>query len=56
MTISVYAVSAALMLGLLATSARSHIQSQSGANIHKVKWGTVDDKAVYLYTLDNGYA
>ena len=55
MTISVYAVSAALMLGLLATSARSHIQSQSGANIHKVKWGTVDDKAVYLYTLDNGY-
>ena len=56
MAISVYTVAIMLMLGLLATSARSHIQghSQTGAGIQRVEWGMVDDKTVYLYTLDNG--
>ena len=56
MAISVYTVAIMLMLGLLATSARSHIEghSQTGGSIQRVDWGTVDDKTVYLYTLDNG--
>ncbi len=57
MTISVYTVVAMLMLGLLAASARSHIErhSHSRASITGVQWGAVNGKAVYLYTLDNGY-
>ena len=56
MAISVYTVAIMLMLGLLATSARTHIEghSHTRASIHRVTWGTVDDKTVYLYTLDNG--
>ena len=56
MAISAYTVAIMLMLGLLATSARSHIEghSQTGAGIQRVEWGMVDDKTVYLYTLDNG--
>ena len=56
MAISVYTVAIMLILGLLATSARSHIQghSQTGAGIQRVEWGMVDDKTVYLYTLNNG--
>lgn len=56
MAISVSTVAAMLMLGLLATSARTHIEghSHTRASIHRVTWGMVDDKTVYLYTLDNG--
>ena len=57
MTISIYTVAAMLMLGLLAASAKSHNERHSNtrASIQGIQWGTVNDKAVYLYTLDNGY-
>ena len=55
MGISVYTVGLMLMAGLLATSARAHVQGHGGASVHKIEWGTVGDKTVYLYTLKNGY-
>ena len=55
MGISVYTVGLMLMVGLLVTSARAHVTGHGGASIHKIEWGTVGDKSVYLYTLKNGY-
>ena len=55
MGISVYTVGLMLMVGLLVTSARAHVTGHGGASIHRIDWGTVSDKSVYLYTLKNGY-
>ncbi len=55
MGISVYTVGLMLLVGLLVTSARAHVQGHGGASIHKTEWGSVGDKSVYLYTLKNGY-
>ncbi len=55
MGISVYTVGLILMAGLLVASARAHVTGHGGASIHKIEWGTVNDKSVYLYTLKNGY-
>ena len=55
MGISVYTVGLMLMVGLLVTSARAHVTGHGGASVHKIEWGTVGGKTVYLYTLKNGY-
>ena len=55
MGISVYTVGLMLMVGLLVTSARAHVQGHAGSSVHIVEWGTIGDKTVYLYTLKNGY-